>query len=119
MKLRDIKEIINAEVIYSDVKLDLDIMTACGSDLMSDVLTFTEENTLLLTGLTKPQVIRTADMLNLAAIVFVRGKNPNEETIKLAQGNNIALFSTNYSLYKTCGLLYKAGLSEEEIKEEV
>ncbi|MBM7623066.1 DRTGG domain-containing protein [Sporohalobacter salinus] len=119
MKLRDIKEIIDAEVICGDAKLDLDIATACGADLMSDVLVFTEEKTLLLTGLTKPQVIRTADMLNLAAIIFVRGKNPNKKTIKLAQKNNIALLSTDYPLYKTCGLLYEAGLSEEEIKEEV
>ncbi|ADL12073.1 DRTGG domain-containing protein [Acetohalobium arabaticum] len=119
MKLKDIKEAIDAEIVYGDTKLDLDIVTACGADLMSDVLTFTEENTLLLTGLTKPQVIRTADMLNLAAIVFVRGKNPNKETIKLAQKNNIALLSTDYSLYKACGLLYRAGLAEEEIKEEV
>ncbi|KXS36727.1 MULTISPECIES: DRTGG domain-containing protein [unclassified Candidatus Frackibacter] len=118
MKLRDIKEITKSEVILGKDKLDLEISVVCGADLMSDVLTFSAENTLLLTGLTKPQVIRTAEMLELSAIIFVRGKKPNEQTVQLAKESGIPLLYTEKPLYETCGRLYEAGLKSDKLKGE-
>lgn len=83
---------------------------ACGADLMSDVLAFTHAGTLLLTGLTNPQVIRTAEMAGISAIVFVRSKVPPPETVALAREKRIPLLATRFTLYETCGRLYQAGL---------
>ena len=83
---------------------------ACGADLMSDVLAFTHSGTLLLTGLTNPQVVRTAEMSGVRAVVFVRGKYPPTETISLAQDKDIPLLGSRYTMYETCGRLYRAGL---------
>jgi len=84
---------------------------ACGADLMSDVLAFTHSGTLLLTGLTNPQVVRTCEMAGIKAIVFVRGKYPPPETIALAESKGIPLLSSRYTMYETCGRLYMAGLA--------
>jgi|SRR5690554_1082564 len=111
MKLREIQEILNAEVLVGEEVLDhVEPFCACGSDLMSDVLTFTKERTLLLTGLTNSQVVRTAEMIDLTGIVFVRGKKPTRQVIEMAQENNLPLLSTRLPLYETCGALYSAGL---------
>ncbi len=83
---------------------------ACGADLMSDVLAFTHDGTLLLTGLTNPQVVRTAEMAGIRAIVFVRGKLPPPETVTLAESKGIPLLATRYTLYEACGRLYMQGL---------
>lgn len=88
----------------------MDVSMACGADLMSDVLAFTHAGTLLLTGLTNPQVVRTAEMAGISAIVFVRGKTPPPETISLAEGMGIPLIATRYTLYEACGRLYQAGI---------
>lgn len=118
MKLQEVKEITDAQVIAGEDRLDLEILAACGADLMSDVLAFSAEKTLLLTGLTKPQVIRTAEMLGLSAIIFVRGKEPNDQTIQLAKEKGIPLLYTNYSLYETSGQLYNAGLKGDKLEGE-
>jgi len=78
---------------------------------MSDVLAFTHAGTLLLTGLTNPQVVRTAEMAGIGAIVFVRGKLPPAETIALAQERGIPLLASKYTMYESCGRLYQAGLA--------
>lgn len=83
---------------------------ACGADLMSDVLAFTHAGTLLLTGLTNPQVVRTSDMAGVQAIVFVRGKLPPPETVALAEQRNIPLLASRYTMYETCGRIYQTGL---------
>lgn len=83
---------------------------ACGADLMSDVLAFTHTGTLLMTGLTNPQVVRTAEMAGIAAIVFVRGKLPPPETIALAAEKGIPLLASKYTMYETCGRLFQLGL---------
>ncbi len=83
---------------------------ACGADLMSDVLAFTHAGTLLLTGLTNPQVVRTAEMAGIKAIVFVRGKMPPPETIALAEKKDIPLLASPLTLYESCGRLYAHGL---------
>ncbi|HHU62629.1 MAG TPA: hypothetical protein GXZ32_00220 [Clostridiales bacterium] len=113
MKLRQIIEILDGQLICGSQLLDTEIKSACGSDLMSDVLLFVKKNSILLTGLTHPQVIRTAEMLDVKAIVLVRGKRPSPMLIQMARENNIAIVTTDYTLYTACGKLYVNGLSGE------
>jgi predicted transcriptional regulator len=110
MTLEEILRIVDGRLVSAHADLMREVATACGADLMSDVLAFTHDGTLLLTGLTNPQVVRTAEMTGIAAIVFVRGKLPPAETISLAQEKKIPLLATRYTLYETCGRLYKEGL---------
>jgi predicted transcriptional regulator len=111
MKLKGIKKILEAEVIVGDALLSEDITIACGCDLMSDVLSFFEPGALLLTGLINPQVVRTAEMADLRAICFVRGKKPAQETIEMAESKDIPLLTTPLSMFESCGRLYREGLS--------
>lgn len=115
MKLKTVKSLLNTETIFeaSAEKDDLEVKNACGADLMSDVLAFSNEKTLLLTGLTNPQVVRTAEMVGIQVIIFVRGKEPQIETISLANQLNIFLYSTDKPLFEACGLLYKNGIGPE------
>lgn len=117
MKLQDIMKLIEGQVILGEKYLDHEVKYAFGSDLMSDVLAFTEEDTVLLTGLINNQVIRTAEMLDIKAIVFVRGKFPSREVIDLAKEYNMILLTTEYSMYTASGLLYSNGLLGTPIKE--
>jgi predicted transcriptional regulator len=110
MKLGKILEIIEGKMISKNVDLDQEFQMGSGADLMSDVLAFTQEGTILMTGLTNPQVVRTAEMANIKAIVFVRGKLPPQETIALAEEKGIPLLASKYTMFETCGRLYKAGL---------
>lgn len=110
MTLADIKDILNADIIVGDDKLNLEVSTGFAADLMSDVLAFAKEGTILLTGLTNPLVVRTAETLDLRAIVFVRGKRPSPDAVKLAQEKNIPLLGTRYILFETCGRLFAAGM---------
>ena len=110
MKLSDVKEILNADVIVGEEHLDLEVKTAFGADLMSDVLAFAKAGSLLLTGLTNSQVIRTANILDIAAIILVRGKKPSTETINLAKELKIPLLTTKYILFETAGRLYAKGI---------
>ncbi|MEW6680133.1 MAG: DRTGG domain-containing protein [bacterium] len=109
MTIEEIRKILEAEVIFSEdeeVKIDM----VCGSDLMSDVLAFVKNNSLLLTGIINPQVIRTAEMVGIKAICFVRGKMPQDETIELAKEIGIPLLRTSLPMYESCGRLYQAGI---------
>jgi predicted transcriptional regulator len=110
MTLREAKEILEANVLVGDELLDLQIKMACGSDLMSDVLSFVKPESLLLTGLTNPQVVRTAEMADLAAICFVRGKRPDSLTIEMAKAKNIPLLTTPLPMFESCGRLWTQGL---------
>lgn len=110
MRLREVLERIDGKLISDSADLELDVKMGCGADLMSDVLAFTHADTLLLTGLTNPQVVRTADMAGIRAIVFVRGKLPPTETKALAQEKGIPLLASKYTLFETAGRLYVAGL---------
>ena len=110
MKLADVQKILQAEVLCGSEHLHRDTQVACGADLMSDVLAFTKEKALLLTGLTNIQVVRTADMSDLVGIVFVRGKRPGPEVIQLAESKGIPLLLSNYPMYESCGALYRGGL---------
>lgn len=110
MKLKEIREILEAEVICGHDLLEEDIKTASAADLMSDVLAFAVPQSLLLTGLTNPQVIRTAEISDLAAICFVRGKRPSDDVKELAKDSEIPLLTTKFSMYISSGKLYKEGL---------
>ena len=110
MTLREVKEILEAEVFVGHNQLGMEVKTAFGADLMSDVLAFAKAGSLLLTGLTNPQVVRTSDVLDIAAIIIVRGKRPLPETIQLAEELQIPLLSTKYILFETAGRLYTKGI---------
>lgn len=110
MKLLEVQLLLGASQIWGQHCLDREVATACGADLMSDVLAFTKDGALLLTGLTNPQVIRTADVGGLSAIVFVRGKTPPTEAIDMARALDIPLFSTPHTLFAACGILFSKGL---------
>lgn len=110
MNLQSIVELLRAEVLSGHRQLDVPIQHVLGADLMSDVLTAVAEDTLLLTGLTNLQVVRTADMLDLRAIAFARGKRPGGEVVRLAEEMNIPLLVTSYTMFEACGILYRAGL---------
>ena len=106
MVLREVKEILEAELLTSKDGLDVEIQMACGADLMSDVLAFSKSESLLLTGLTNPQVIHTAEIADIRAVCFVRGKRPPIETVKLAEDRGIPLLCTSLPMYESCGRLY-------------
>jgi predicted transcriptional regulator len=108
--LSEVRDILNAEVIVGEDQLGKEVLTAFSADLMSDVLAFAKSGSLLLTGLTNPQVVRTADILEIAAIILVRGKIPPRETIQLAQDLKIPILTTKYILFETSGRLHEKGI---------
>lgn len=110
MKISQVKEILNEEILTGEDMQDEEVFSACGSDLMSDVLAFVKHQGLLLTGLNNLQVVRTADMMDIRAIVFVRGKVPDEEIITLAKRKDMIILTTQEPLYSACGKLYSNGL---------
>ena len=111
MEMSKVKEALNAEVLCGGDRLDEKVLSACGSDLMSDVLAFVKDQSMLLTGLMNPQVIRTAEMMDMKCVVFVRGKTPDHSILELAESMDIVIMTTNYRMYEACGRLYAAGLN--------
>jgi len=110
MTVLDVKEILGARVLVGEEWLDKEVHTACGSDMMSDVLAFVKEQAVLLTGLCNAQVIRTAEMMDIVCIVFVRNKKPDEEMMRLAKERDIVLLATGHRMFSACGILYEKGL---------
>ena len=110
MKISRLQELLDAKVLCCESSISHEVNSACGSDMMSDVLAYVKNQAVLLTGLVNPQVIRTALMMDMVCIIFVRSKAPNEEMIELAKENGIVMMSTNKTLYNTCGILYSNGL---------
>jgi predicted transcriptional regulator len=110
MKLEAVREILNCQVITGDDKLDVEVGVGCGADLMSDVLAFIKPNALLLTGLTNVQAVRTAEIAEVRAIVYVRGKLPDKDAIDLAKEKGIVLLGTTLPMYESCGRLHQHGL---------
>ena len=110
MNLGEIRDILDAEVLVGNECMDIEVKGAFAADLLSDVLAFAREGTLLITGTTNPQVIRTAEMLELIGIVFARGKKPDKEAVNLARIKKVPLLSTRYIMFETCGRLFKSGL---------
>ena len=110
MKISTIKELLDAEVICCEEGLGRQVYSACGSDMMSDVLAYVKDQAVLLTGLVNSQVIRTAEMMDMNCIVFVRSKMPTAEMIELAKESNMVILSTSKRMYEACGILYSNGL---------
>ncbi|MGE5582756.1 MAG: hypothetical protein ACM3X9_09485 [Bacillota bacterium] len=117
MDLLTVKKILRAETLVGAEWLkNTKVLSACGSDLISDVLAFPKEKPLLLTGLTNDHVIRAAEIIGLVGVVFVKGKKPPANVISLAGEKRLPLLSTDYPLFEACGLLYAAGLKGCQIK---
>ena len=110
MTIAEIQTILNADFICGEEWRDHEVQTACGSDMMSDVLAFVKNQALLLTGLVNPQVVRTADMVEMKCIVFVRGKVPGPDILSLAEERDIVVMTCPKRMYEACGLLYSNGL---------
>ena len=111
MKISTIKELLSADVLCGEDKLESEVYSACGSDMMSDVLAYVKDQAVLLTGLVNPQVIRTAEMMDMVCVVFVRSKTPTEEMIELARESNMVLLKSKKRMYEACGKLYANGLN--------
>lgn len=115
MKIRNIVPLLEADVLCCNEDLDTVIYHACSSDMMSDVLAFANDNTsALLTGLVNPQVVRTAMMVDIRCIIFVRGKTPSQDIIDLAQENHIVLLVTQLHMFEACGRLFVNMNKEKE-----
>lgn len=110
MTVSDIKNYLDAAVLCGEEHLNREVHTACGSDMMSDVLAYVKDQSVLLTGLCNPQAIRTAEMMDIVCIVFVRGKAPDASVIELAEERGIVLLSAQMGMFKACGILYEKGL---------
>lgn len=110
MRLRDVVRILDAQILTGEDRLDEEVEAACGCDLISDILAFTKARMLVLTGLVSPQMVRTAEMMDLSAIVFVRGKKPPSEIVAMAREAGLPVLCTSYPLYDSAGLLFEAGL---------
>lgn len=116
MKISTIKELLDAKVICCEEGLSRHVYSACGSDMMSDVLAYVKDQAVLLTGLVNSQVIRTAEMMDMNCIVFVRSKMPTAEMTELAKESNIVILATEKRMYEACGLLYSNGLVGNRVK---
>ena len=118
MTIREVAEIVSGEVLVGGDRLEERVDTACGSDLMSDVLAFVKEKTVLITGLINPHVIRTSEMLDITCIVFSRGKMPSEEILEMADEVGITVISSPLTTYTACGELYTHGLPGTKPKQK-
>ena len=115
MTVRDVREVLGARVLAGEEHLDREVRSACGSDMMSDVLAFSKDHSVLLTGLCNPQVIRTAEMHDIVCIIFVRGKKPDESMLEMARERNLVVLATGHRMFSSCGMLYQAGLNSGAI----
>lgn len=110
MTIREVVKLLDAEILCGEDRLDTAIHTACGSDMMSDVLAYVKDQAVLLTGLVNIQTVRTADMMDMVCIVFVRGKSPDADMIALAERRGMVLLKTTHRMFTACGLLWENGL---------
>ena len=110
MKIEKVAALTVAKILACKEAAGEEVFSACGSDMMSDVLAFVKEQGLLLTGLLNPQVVRTAEMMDMRAILFVRNKQPNEEILALAEQFGIVVMSTPLHMFEACGRVYEGGL---------
>ena len=116
MKISTMQNLLEAKVLCCEENVEKEVYSACGCDLMSDVLAYVKDQAVLLTGLVNPQVIRTAVMMDMVCIVFVRSKTPSEEMLSLAKDSGIVIMTTDKRLYEACGLLYSSGLDGSKTK---
>ena len=116
MKIITMKELLDAEVVCGEELLGSHVYSACGSDMMSDVLAYVKDQAVLLTGLVNSQVIRTAEMMDMHCIVFVRSKRPSEDMIELARESGVVILCTDKRMYEACGILYSNGLVGNKVR---
>ncbi len=116
MKVREIAQILSADILCGGESLDTEVYSACGSDMMSDVLAFVKDQAVLITGLCNPQVIRTAEMLDMKCVIFIRNKKPDKLIVDMAKAKGIIVLCSPLRMYSACGLLYAAGLGAGESK---
>ncbi len=117
MTIRAIMELLDAKVLACEESLEAEVHSACGSDMMSDVLAYVKDQAVLLTGLVNSQVVRTAEMMDMRCIVFVRNKQPSAEMLELAEDSGIVVLATSKRMYEACGKLYSHGLKPEAVGE--
>ena len=110
MTIREMQQVLDAKFLYGEELADLDAQFVFSADMMSDVLAYCGKCSILITGLCNPQVVRTAEMLDIVCIIFVRGKLPDENILPLARGKNIAILATAHYRFTACGILYENGL---------
>lgn len=118
MTISNVISVLNAKILSETIDVNHNVETVCGSDMMSDVLAFIKKDALLLTGLNNLQVIRTAEMLDVVCLIFVRGKIPSPEMVKKADELGIYVLSTELTMFDACGVLYEAGLRGGRRKNE-
>jgi hypothetical protein len=117
MTVSAVAKILDAEYFCGRDIPDFEVASACGADMMSDVMAFVKERVLLMTGLVNPQVIRTAELLDIRAIMFVRGKHPTADMVDMAKDTGIVLLGTKETMFLSCGKLYAAGLRQGGTRE--
>ena len=117
MTVAEAVSILEGQFFCGEDKAGMEVASACGSDLMSDVMAFVKDRVLLLTGLVNPQVIRTAELLDIHAIIFVRGKSPSRDMIEMAEESDIILSGTKLPMFLSCGKLYEAGMKTGGVRE--
>lgn len=110
MTILEIQKLLNAKILACEDKKDMEIKTAFASDMMSDALAFGKDSSVLVTGLCNPQVMRTAELLDIECIIFIKGKEPTDSMISLAKNNGICVLLSEYCMFETAGKLYNAGL---------
>ena len=110
MTIERIKNLLDADVLFGEDHLDKEVNYAFSSDLMSDVLAYADDHPALITGLCNPQVVRTAEMLDIICIIFVRKKTPDQKILDLAADKNIVILRTAHGMFTACGILYSNGL---------
>ena len=111
------QDLLDAKILCCEENIGRHVYSACGCDLMSDVLAYVKDQAVLLTGLVNPQVVRTAEMMDMICIVFVRSKIPTDEMLELAKDAGIVVLSTDKRMYEACGLLYSNGLVGNKVKK--
>lgn len=116
MRICEIKTIVKASLLTQSENSTLDIQFAFSSDMMSDVLAYADRHMMLITGLANPQTIRTAEMLDIGCVLYVRGKKPADAAISLAEELGITVLGTDMTMFETSGLLYQAGIRGGDIK---
>ena len=112
MTILEIASLLNAEFYCGKEMAGREIRTGCAYDMMSDVLAYGKEHAFLITSLLNPQVIRTAEMMDIFCIVFVMGKQPTDEMIVLAKERSLVIMTTKHPMFSACGILYKAGVPD-------
>ncbi len=118
MQLAELIEKLQGVWLTKEIQSAVDVHYVGAADLMSDILALTSHPMLLITGLTAIQTVRTAEMSgHIQAIVFVRGKNADINTIRLAEENEIPLITTRLTMYECCGILYQAGILPVPLKQ--